>query len=98
MGEPPQQQPGRGALKRFVVQEQEAKAEQMELMNININASLQRPEPTFWQKYADTCRAFMAFFIIIYWSFRFYQFIRSRGCDVKYSLLRATERAIYGSV
>ena len=106
--EPPQKQPGRGALKRFVVQEpeamdiamkqHEAKAEQMELMNININASLQRPEPTFWQKYADTCRAFMAFFIIIYWSFRFYQFIRSRGCDVKYSLLRATERAIYGSV
>jgi len=71
--------------------------QEMELLNVNINASLQRAPPTHWQKYGDTYRAFAAAFIIFYWSFRFYQFIRSRGCDVKESLLRATERA-YGSV
>merc|ERR1712217_453981 len=71
--------------------------QEMELLNVNINASLQRAPPTHWQKYGDSYRAFAAAFIIFYWSFRLYQFIRSRGCDVKETLLRATERA-YGSV
>lgn len=46
----------------------------------------------------NTYRVCAAMFVVLYWSFRLFQYLREKGFDWKLNVLNSTERAIYGSV